>query len=276
MWWFYTFHTLTNSFWTFQERIASQNDPSNTRIRDVKMWCELHKHLGDSIVSNLPLQNRFTVCMVPSVRDHLKPMTQKCGISQMTFLHPFFVAVQLAETLSHGHLYNLRIARQKNCQTYETLKKCQRAAPLQTAPSMVTSKPSSAKARAWAGNWGIDEVSHVGCDTDVNIKKFMQNIILQFKLKNDFLSSNGAILILQCFLWRTCMADLYGFSVKLSDSWGQHHGENPYAFALASGFKAYWWWESSRRICSGFQLGFGQDDWRNLRKFSDHIKIGPP
>lgn len=47
----------------------SQNDPSNTRIRDVKMWCELHKHLGDSIVSNLPLRMRFTVCMVPSVRD---------------------------------------------------------------------------------------------------------------------------------------------------------------------------------------------------------------
>ena len=57
MWWFYTFHTLTNPFWTFQERIASQNDPSNTRIRDVKMWCELHKHLGDSIVSDLPLRN---------------------------------------------------------------------------------------------------------------------------------------------------------------------------------------------------------------------------
>ena len=30
------------------------------------------------------------------------------------------------------------------------------------------------------------------------------------------------------------------------------------------------------RICSGFHLGFGQDDWRNLRIFQDHIKIGPP
>lgn len=147
MWWFYTFHTLTNSFWTFQERIASQNDPSNTRIRDVKMWCELHKHLGDSIVSNLPLRNRFTVCMVPSMRD---PTFEAHDAEMREFRRwPFYILFCCncnwqkpfpRSSLQSSDCKAKKLSNVRNSQEVPT------AAPLQ-CPSKVTSKPSSAKAR---------------------------------------------------------------------------------------------------------------------------------
>lgn len=78
------------------------------------------------------------------------------------------------------------------------------------------------------------------------------------------------------------MADLYGGPVSRtqdSDSWGQHH-RRVFPLRLCFGlFGSKAALPMARiqigRICSCFHFGFGQDDWINLRSFSDHIKIGP-